>query len=79
MQPSPRLVPWVVLAAELTWIYHSLIEIVLPSQLKSHCYCFCLHREFYNTAIDGTHKDQTMIKKFFSLTEEIQLFHLRGL
>ena len=37
---------------------HSLIEIVWPLQLKSHCYCFCLHWEFYNTTIDGTHKDQ---------------------
>ena len=39
-------------------LYHSLIEIVWPLQLKSHCYCFCLHREFYNTAIDGIHKDK---------------------
>ena len=53
---------------------HSLIEIVWPLQLKSHCYCFCLHLEFYNTAIDGTHKDQ----KIVSLTEEIRFIHLRG-
>ena len=55
---------------------HSFIHIVWPLQLKSHCYCFCLHREFYNKAIDGTHKNQ---KKIVSLTKEIRLFYLRGL
>ena len=55
---------------------HSLLEIVWPLQLKSHYYCFCLHREFYDTAKDGTHKDK---KKCVSLTKEIRLFHLRGL
>ena len=50
---------------------HSLIEIVWPLQLKSHCYCFCLHREFDNTAIDGTHKDQ---KKLSHLLRKFDCF-----
>ena len=31
---------------------------VLSAHLNSLCYCLCLNCGFYNTAIDGTHKDQ---------------------
>ena len=54
---------------------HSHIDLVLPLQLSSHCYCFCLYRGFYKTAIDGTDKDQ----KIILVTKEIKLFHLRVL
>ena len=55
---------------------HSHLNIVLPLQLNSQCYCLFLFRGFYNTAIDGTHKCQGKLSKD---TKDIRLYHLRVL
>ena len=54
-------------------LLHSHINIVLPLPSNSQSYCLCLYRGFYNTEIDGSHKDQGKLSSY----KEIRLVHLR--